>query len=227
MTESIAASGAIGVDRENKTVKGYVVAQCGDFKSEGRGKFNLASLAKMIELWPKKGLKSRFRHPNLINDGLGTLLGRSVNPRIDGGKLRADLVLDPSSFIAPGGNLGSYILTLAGSDPDAFSSSLVLAADKTYELDENGRPKCDANGDRCSPLWMPTKLWASDAVDTGEAVDGFLGSASPDNSLKEKELKLLEIQGRFLAGECGIAPAKTIAERESELARMKSGFQAI
>ena len=34
----------------------------------------------------------------------------------------------------------------------------------------------DANGDELPPLWRPTKLHASDVVDTGDAVDDFMSA---------------------------------------------------
>jgi hypothetical protein len=200
--DKLSASGNVGVDRESKTIKGYVVAQTGDFKTPGRGAFDQSSLSKMVELWPEDGLKSRFHHPTMSNDGLGKFLGRAVNPRIDGDKLRADLVLNPSSFSTPAGNLGEYVLTLAETDPEAFSSSLVLQADKTYTMDDQNRPKRDANGDKYSPHWMPTKLHASDVVDTGEAVDGFLSVELNEGELPDAAVrKASEVLDTVFAGQ--------------------------
>src|SRR5688572_71622 len=69
----------IGVDRDNKVIRGYVVAQLGPFKSEGRGEFDEKSLAMIQELYKgaPAGLKARFAHPSESNDGLGKFLGRS------------------------------------------------------------------------------------------------------------------------------------------------------
>jgi hypothetical protein len=39
----------IGVDEETRTIKGYVVAEAGDFKT-GRGKFDRESLAAIAKL---------------------------------------------------------------------------------------------------------------------------------------------------------------------------------
>jgi hypothetical protein len=74
------------------------------------------------------------------------------------------------------GNLGGYVMDLAESDPDALSSSLVLQTEKVQILDEKGRPKKDDKGEDVPPVWLPTKLHASDVVDTGDAVDGFLSA---------------------------------------------------
>lgn len=174
----------VGVDREHQVVRGYVVAELGKFKTAGRGEFDAAALEKIVELGnaQPKGLKSRFGHPGLSADGLGKYLGRAKNFRLaDGGtKVRADLHLDPTSLRpSPEGGgtpLGEYVLALAESDPGAFSSSLVLRAEKIYTLDEQGRRKKGPDGNELPPLWKPTELHASDVVDTGEAVNDFLSS---------------------------------------------------
>lgn len=168
---------AIGVDREARVIRGYVVAEAGPFKTPGRGKFDEAGLARIIALMNARpaGTKSRFAHPGLSADGIGTFLGRARNARVDGARARADLHLDPSAFTSPSGNLGQYVMDLAESDPEAFGSSLVLQAEKVYTLDDQGRRKTDEKGNELPPLWLPTKVHASDVVDEGEAVHhGFL-----------------------------------------------------
>ncbi len=177
------SSGAV-VDRKNNVIRGYVVAQRGHFKSQGRGQFDDASLATIVKLYKgagPMGLKSRFTHPTMSDDGLGSFLGRSRNARLDEDRVRADLHLDPSSFVSPKGNLGQYVLDLAASDPDALSSSLVLQTDQEEQLDEEGRPRLGDDGEPLPPVWRPTKLMASDIVDTGDAVDGLLSAGiDPD-----------------------------------------------
>lgn len=183
----------VGVDRESKIVRGYVVAQEGPFKSEGRGEFDEIALSRIVELWPSGGLKSRFAHPNESNDGLGRYLGRAHKPYLSttqterGGKVvevrcvRADLHLDKSAFTSPEGDLGNYILDLAESDPQALSSSLVLSRDEEYRLEKDGSRTRNLDGEPLPPLWRPKRLYASDVVDEGDAVDGFL---SPTGELK-------------------------------------------
>lgn len=180
------------VDRKNNVLRGYVVAQEGPFKTAGRGEFDLKSLEKIVELMragPPAGLKSRFTHPSLSSDALGSYLGRARNPSLDKARtadgqlvnaVRADLHLDPSSFSSPKGNLGQYVLDLAESDPDALSSSLVLRTEKEVRLDKDGTPVRDAKGEPLPPLWRPTRLHASDIVDTGDAVDGLLSADQLD-----------------------------------------------
>lgn len=168
----------IGVDEEKKIIHGYVVAQKGPFKSKGRGEFDGLSLSSIMKLYGEhpNGLKSRFTHPSLSDDGLGKFLGRSKMPRLDGDLVRADLHLDETSFNTPSGNIGQYVMDLAKSDPGAFSSSLVLQKTEEFRLDANKRRLLDKDGEELPPLWRPVKLHASDVVDTGDAVDDFMSA---------------------------------------------------
>jgi hypothetical protein len=181
----------IEVDRKNNVLRGYVIAQEGPFKSEGRGEFDKASLQTLLELMKAKpsGLKSRFTHPDMSNDGLGKFLGRARDPfmgtAIDGrtGKtvaaLRGDLHFDKTSLDTPpegGKPLGLYVMDLAESDPDALSSSIVVQADQEFRRNKDGTLATDADGNELPPLWRPTALHASDIVDTGDAVDGLLST---------------------------------------------------
>lgn len=197
--------GPVGVDREAKVIRGMVVAQAGPFKSQGRGEFDDVSLQQIVALMQKEpvGLKSRFAHPTLSDDGLGRFLGRVSNPRLDKvavrrgdqvvtlSAVRGDLHLDPTSFETPNGNLGKYVLDLAESDPDAFSSSLVLKADQELRLDaKSKKPLTDASGKSLPPLWRPKELHASDVVDRGDAVDGILSAELSAENLPDEIVRL-------------------------------------
>ena len=156
----------VGVDRQKGVIKGYVVAQQGRFKTKGRGQFTLDSLQKLVTLGnaAPNGVRSRFGHPNQSDDALGKYLGRAKNFRLDGEKVCADMHLNPTALQEPpqgGRALGAYVMHLAETDPGALSSSIVVLADKEPI---EGQP----------PVWHPTHLYASDVVDTGDAVDGFL-----------------------------------------------------
>lgn len=186
--KSMASGRPIGVDRANKTIQGYVVALHGPFK-DLRGEFDDKSLAKIVELGNASpaGLKSRFTHPGMSDDGLGKHLGRAKNFTLDqatairDGKpvtvpaVRGDLHLNDAAFHSPSGDLGTYIMDLAESDSDAMSSSLVLRTDKEKRLNPDGTAQKDKAGNELPPLWRPKLLHASDVVDDGAAVDGFLG----------------------------------------------------
>lgn len=218
----------VGVDRENEIIRGYVVAQEGPFKSDGRGEFDVPALKQIVKLMKAapNGLKVRFTHPDLSNDGLGKFLGRAKNPRLDkissresAGELktdeitvvRADLHIDPSAHETPGGDIGKYIMDLAESDPNALSSSLVIRADLEYRIDKQGRPLKDDLGNELPPLWRPLALHASDIVDTGDAVDGLLSTGTefmglPD-AIVRKAAQLMDEQfagksREFVAARC-------------------------
>jgi len=176
----------VKVDREAKMIRGFVVAQQGEFKS-GRGEFDGKSLRAIKQLMSGKpaGLKSRFTHPTLSNDGLGYYLGRARRPWMDtmtvGDQevemVRADLEFSETAFNTPNGDLASYVMDLTEKDADAISSSLVLQTDEEWRLDKKtGRPMLDESGRQLPPLWRPTVLHASDIVDTGDAVDGLLSA---------------------------------------------------
>jgi hypothetical protein len=173
------AAPALGVDRRARVIRGVVVAQAGAFRTPGRGEFDAASLAAIvaqINAQPK-GLKSRFTHPSLGGDGLGSFLGRAANARLDGDKVRADLHLAKSASKTPKGDLADYVMTLVEEDAGALGSSLVLQADKERRTDKGGRPMLSAGGAELPPLWRPTAIHAVDLVDEGEAVrDGLLSA---------------------------------------------------
>lgn len=178
----------IGVDRENRVLRGYVVAQAGPFKSDGRGEFDVAALEAIVRLGNAKplGLKSRFTHPDMSSDGLGKFLGRAKDLSMHAARdertgkevpaVRADLHFDPSASNTPTGDLAGYVLDLAESDPDALSSSIVVQADREFRLNPDGTRLMGEDGQPLPPLWRPTKLHASDIVDTGDAVDGLLSA---------------------------------------------------
>lgn len=189
----------IGVDREAKIIRGVVVAEEGPFKSEGRGEFDRPALAAIARMGNEKaaGLKSRWTHPTLSSDGLGHMLGRMKNFRVEkstrteplaantGGMsqvireielVRADLHLDSTAFKTPSGDLATYVMDLATSDPDAFGSSLVLKTDTEMRLDKKGVPLKGEDGEMLPPLWRPTSLHAVDVVDTGDATNSFLSA---------------------------------------------------
>lgn len=87
------------------------------------------------------GVKSRFTHPGLSSDGLGKYLGRTKNGGLDGDVVRGDLHFSQTAHETPDGDLASYVMKLADTDPEAFGTSIVFehdfAAEEQFML-ENG-----------------------------------------------------------------------------------------
>jgi DNA-binding ferritin-like protein len=182
--EAVNCFGAKGV------IYGCIIAQLGPFKSEGRGEFDQKALDLIQNLTAAapNGAKSRLAHPDESHDGVDKTLGRLRDPRMDTvgvrdaeGTLktdtipcvRADLHINPAADKGPF-KMGDYVMTLAETDPDLFSSSLVLTSDREYRLNPDGTRQRDADGNELPPLWRPTAIMACDIVSTGDAVDGLL-----------------------------------------------------
>ena len=195
----------VGVNREKNILLGYVVAQAGPFKSQGRGEFDRVSLEKIVQLGNEKrgGLRSRFTHPSLSSDGLGKFLGRShglaIGQALDErtGKMveavRADLHFDKTALEeGPDGGkpLGIYVMDLAESDPNAISSSIVLRFDEEFRRKTDGTLETDKDGETLPPLWRPKELLASDIVDTGDAVDGLLSAGINPGELPDGVVRM-------------------------------------
>lgn len=190
----------VAVDRKANVLRGYVVAQLGPFKSDGRGEFDQHGLDQLLQLGQQatQGVKSRFSHPTECSDGLGKYLGRSRDFFMGETKnaagqtvaaVRADLHFDPTAMDTPpqgGKALGVYVMDLAESDPDALSSSAVIRVKKEYRRKPDGTMAVGDDGKELPPLWRPQKLWASDVVDTGDAVDGLL--SADDSTLPNAHL---------------------------------------
>lgn len=181
-----------GVDRKNNLIRGYRVAQTGIFKDR-RGEFDLSSLRDVVRLMKANavGTKVHLGHATLSDDGVGKILGRAKNPRLDGEIVRADLHINEASFRSPAGDIGHYVMDLAESDPGQLSSSLVLEADEVERLDDKGRQIKGEDGQPIPPLWKPTKIHASDVVDTGAAVDDFLSVDDLPDNLQRQGAKML------------------------------------
>ncbi|QDV40886.1 hypothetical protein Enr13x_07220 [Stieleria neptunia] len=173
----VASDDRIGVDRANRRINGYVVCEQGPCKSKGRGEFDVEALQSIVRLGNEqtKGVKVHFQHESYSDDGLGKHVARAKNFRLDerdGRKIvRADAHLTETAMKhnATGGKtpLGVFLLDAADEDPGSFQSSVVISTDKLERED-------DEQGNRRPPLFRPTKLWASDFVDEGDAVHGDL-----------------------------------------------------
>ena len=128
-----------------------------------------------------KGIKARFTHPTISGDGLGKYLGRFRNARIDSDRVVADLHLSETSRNTPDGDLGGYVMDLAGEDAEAFGTSIVFARDMKAEESFNSRRDADEdNVDNLRHARMG-ELFAVDAVDEPAAnPGGFFHRGAPD-----------------------------------------------
>ncbi len=203
----------IGVDKENKIIRGYVVAELGPFKS-GRGVFDLESLQAIMRLIndQPEGVKARFGHPDgTTAEALASFVGWSRNAWVeDNERVRANLHLSPVAFLPVGGGTsrGDYLLTRAELEPASLGSSLELDCDMAYRLDGKGHPLLGTEGDLLPPVWIPTLIVASDIVDDGDAVhSGLLAREQLD--------RVREVEDYVLANAPKVpAPAKSADEIE-------------
>lgn len=191
----------VGVDRENKAILGYVVAQAGVLREpDPRGEFDEKGLRSIMRLMKEKssGTKVRFGHPTASGDSVGKFLGRARNPRMssvtvqrDGRDVelkavRADLYFSETAFEQnPNGNLGEYLMNLAEEDPTSFGSSVVMEAEEEWRLDNHGNQRLGDDGNPLPPLFRPFAIHASDVVDEGAAVDGILSAELPDGVVRQ------------------------------------------
>lgn len=139
-----------------------------------------------------RGIKSRFAHPGQSSDGMGTLLGRSKNFRVEGDKVLADLHFAKSSHGTPDGDLAEYVMQLARETPDLFGASIVFGSDykaeKAFEAehtDSKGRfTSPDPDNKHHLPHARVANLYAADLVDEPAAnPDGLFAALSSKGSL--------------------------------------------
>ena len=172
------SEGKSGVDRENGIIRGFAVVTKGEAKGHGI-EIDDVALDQVVEFGNQSsiGIKSRFGHPTMSSEALGTFLGRAKNFQRDGEVDRADLHIDKSAYNTPNGNLADYIMSLAESDPDSFGSSIVFEGKRKEQLEEDGtRKKNKETGEELFPLVRFTKLLGVDAVDNPAANKGMFGT---------------------------------------------------
>ena len=93
----------LNIDAKNGIIKNASVVTAGE--AEGHGIYldqNFVEDVVRLGNEYKQGLKSRFGHPTLSNEALGTYLGRFKNFRVNGNKAVADLYLDDVAKKSPG-----------------------------------------------------------------------------------------------------------------------------
>jgi len=185
---SVFSDESIGVDRESRVIRGYVVAEEGPTKTPGRAEFDQQSLEMLMQLGneSESGVKSHFQHANASDDGLGKFVGRAKNFRLDqrNGRmlLRADMHIDKTAMDTPPGGgkpYGEYLMDLAESDAGAMQTSIVIPSGEKLERDPDG------NGNSRPPLIRPSKFIGTDFVQEGDAVHGDLFSVESLDAFME------------------------------------------
>ena len=141
------------------------------------------------------GLKSRFGHPGMCSESLGTYLGRFRNFRlVDGGeRLLADLHFAESARKSPHGDLPEYVKQLAKDDPKAFGTSIVFIDGERYRRDKDGNKIYQENWSEYDAFELTGEVFAScqklldcDFVDEPAAnPDGLFASASVAGELNQ------------------------------------------
>lgn len=208
------ARGAGRVDREQRVIYGVSCAQAVEALGHGM-ELDAVTLAQIVDAgngtW--SGLKSRYTHPGLSSNGMGKFLGRLRSFRVEGDKALADLHLSESAFKSPDGNLGDYVLDLAGEDPEAFGMSIVFDMDRLVWVLADGEER-DAKGDRPEeavskyPVVRIKKLAACDVVDEPAANrDGMFSSALWGTNVLAAEMYTL-IDNEI--GRLGVTPERAL-----------------
>lgn len=171
--------GILGVHKKNEIIQGFSVISIGEALGHGVD-IDETTLNQVIEHGNKAevGLKSRFGHPNMSSEALGTFLGRSKNFRLsdEGDRVLADLHISKTAHNTPSGDLAAYVVSLAEDDPRSFGASIVFDMKLEEQLDDNGEQKLGDDGKPLRPLARVEKLFAADVVDEPAANEkGFFG----------------------------------------------------
>lgn len=216
--------GAKGVDPVIKHEKGkgaifgYAVITKGKLNEQDVRDWEMddISLTQIVELGNKNniGIKSRFGHPNMSGEALGTFLGRAKNFRKDGDAVRADLYFDETAYKTPNGDLATYILDLAASDPDSFGTSIVFSADFEVRLEKDGTRKKDEKGKELPKLVRFKKLYGSDVVDDPAATKGLFNKFF--NESVELSAKATEFLDKLLCNPDALERVISFLERYRE-----------
>lgn len=177
------AKGSVDVD--NRTIKNVVLVQEGEAKGHGvflDAKFvrRIGKLGREFEEANPLGLKSRFGHPSMSEDAIGTEVGRFRNFRtrtVDGNvETYADLhllsenVLKNSKF---GADIGEWIINMAIEAPDMFGNSIVFRSGGT-----ESREVENSAGEMVERYFElpPESFLASDLVDDGAATESLFSN---------------------------------------------------
>lgn len=168
-TPPIFSAPIASIDRDNGIIRGVTIAQVGPAKGHD-GFIDKTFLLQLVDNATSRpaGIKARFGHPNMCTTALGTYLGRFKNYSYSGDQVKADLHLDETSKNTPNGDLFSYVLDMAGKNPDMFGASIV------FEIGESLFVKEELEGKKVDKEYFRLKdIRATDIVDEPAATDGL------------------------------------------------------
>jgi len=172
------ATEPLGVDRTGQgALRGFAVATKGPVPSHGI-EFDDATIDAIVALGSKraKGYRSRYGHPGMSSEAMGTQLGRVKAFRRDGDVVRADLEFLASAHKATRGDLAEEVMALAEEAPDLVGASMVVRGELQYRLEEDGTRATGEDGEALLPLYRPTELLAVDIVEEPAANDEMFGA---------------------------------------------------
>jgi hypothetical protein len=206
----------VRVDREKGILYGVRVIEVGEAKGHGV-LIDEKSLQTITELGRGGQIKSRFGHPGMSSQALGTYLGDFHNLKLSGSMVVGDLHLNKNvASQTPNGNLYEYMLNLAEHAPHQAGSSIVAHADVVWkgadglEYGFDNKPK-DVAFDK--PFLRPLQLDAVDIVDEPAATSSLFSSdvlfnpsliESRDSALSEKMFAQIDAW----LGNVGVTPSK-------------------
>ncbi|HUU32193.1 MAG TPA: hypothetical protein VMY69_08855 [Phycisphaerae bacterium] len=200
--------GPLRVNREAGMIEGVSVVTAGPALGHGFEVDDemLRQVAVAVNATPQ-GLRVRITHPSsggffdAPEDPLPCLVGRLRNARVEGDRVRADVVIGRYAEHSPRGNMREFLLGLAEEDPEALGLSIVFVpAAFDAPLVTNGLPR--------------------GRVKTVEAVD-FVGepAANPAGLLSRKEVQMVANRKKLADGAVPDLSPEAGEEREAFVER--------
>ena len=166
------------IDRVRGILYGAKIIEGGRLNDDRPWVVDDTTLDQVVDLarGQSSGVKARFTHPSMSEDGLGHFLGRWKGFRREDSAVYADLYLAASAKSSPRGDLWSYVLELAAEDAAAFGVSVatILSA-SMFEDEAEEDPKTGLT------LLRFEALRAADIVDEPAATRGGLFSLREDD----------------------------------------------
>ena len=205
------------VDRNGGIIYGAAMMQAGDLNPGDARPYTVdaETLQQVVSFGnaARHGLKARFTHPNMSNDGMGSYLGRWTNFRIDGDTVRADLHIADAAYTSPQGDLGNYVLDLAEQDPEAFGVSMATRFDEQNLAQFEDLRFRESDAEKRKAMRWPMRF---SGMKAGDIVDSPAATRTGLFSLSEVDLRNLPLQATtLLDAYFSDAPAAAIRERIS------------